>query len=196
MNNNEENPYDNKDPYDILQGWHEKAKEQKEDPYASFVLEYLTFIFYLKKIKKLDENNAEEVKRLKKDIKLRREYSDAEAVKTLKKDKKLREEYLKLIKEKKELQDTWQELINKLEKDPLRFYIPSRGERFLKIESIEDWKNMLDFWRIIRNHLFHAEKYLENRDVFLVSCAYKTLSPLIEEIILKNKLKNKDLNLM
>jgi len=172
MNNNEENPYIDKNPYDILQGWHEKAKEQKQDPYASFVLEYLAFIFYLRKIK------YTKVK------------SDGEGISEFKKDKKLREEYLKLIKEKKELQNTWEELIKKLDENPLRVYIS--GKRFLKIKSIEDWENMLDFWRIIRNHLFHAEKYLENRDVMLVSCAYKTLSPLIEEIILKNK----DLNLM
>jgi len=131
----------------------------------------LSFIFYLKKIKKLPGE-------------------DATAVIELKNDKKLREEYLKLIKEDKELQNTWQELIKKLEEKPLKIYI--HGNKGLKIKSIEDWENMLDFWRIIRNHLFHAEKYLENRDVMLVSCAYKTLSPLIEEIILKNK----DLNLM
>jgi hypothetical protein len=165
MNNNEENPYKNKDPYDILQCWHEKAKEQKQDPYASFVLEYLSFIFYLKKIKKLPGE-------------------DATAVIELKNDKKLREEYLKLIKEDKELQNTWQELIKKLEEKPLKIYI--HGNKGLKIKSIEDWENMLDFWRIIRNHLFHAEKdSSENRDVMLVSYAYKTLSPLMDVILLK-----------
>jgi hypothetical protein len=165
MNNNEENPYINKNPHDILQGWHEKAREQKQDPYASFVLEYLSFIFYLKKIKKLPGD-------------------DAIAIIRLKKDKKLREEYLKLIKEEKELQNTWQELIKKLDEKPLKKHI--YGNEVLKIKSIEDWENMLDFWRIIRNHLFHAEKdSSEERDVMLVSYAYKTLSPLIGEILLK-----------
>jgi len=170
MNNNEENQYDNKDSYDILQGWHEKAKEQKQDPFASFVFEYLAFIFYLRKIK------------YTKDTKVK---SDGKAISEFKKDTIISQDYLNLIKKDVKLKETWEKLIKILKDQPLRNETRENMES-LKINSEEDWEHMVDFWNFIRNNLFHGEKDPEEkRDIILVSYAYETLSPLIEEILLK-----------
>ena len=167
MNNNEGNPYKNTNFRDILQGWHKKAKRQKQDPFASFVFEYLAFIFYLRKIK------YTKVK------------SDKDAILEFKKDTTISQDYLNLIKKDVKLKKTWKKLIKILKEQPLRNETRENMES-LKINSEEDWEHMVDFWNFIRNNLFHGEKDPKGeRDIILVSYAYETLSPLIGRIILK-----------
>ena len=50
--------------------------------------------------------------------------------------------------------------------------------------KIDDWENMIEFWYIVRNNLFHgAKNIVEERDQFLVQYGYLTLRELMEILL-------------
>lgn len=97
--------------------------------------------------------------------------------------------YIKLVRNYSNLSDMWKEIIKYLDENPLRNV--TRGKNYWKdecgkIQSIEDFEDMVEFWYVIRNNLFHWYKVLDNqRDLKLLEYGYKTLRPLVALFIEK-----------
>lgn len=174
----------------LIKNWHSKASE--EDYFSKFVFEYLAFIAYLRK-KRFKSEEGED---------------DRNTIQRLKQDNETKTAYLKRIQSNKKLKSAWEEI--KKEFDEKAFHDAARlslgrgehtwwncshlksheqteeEERKTKgvIHNLEDWENMVEFWYCVRNNLFHGEKDPEHkRDEFAVGFGYKTLSELVEMLL-------------
>lgn len=179
---------------DLIKNWHSKASE--EDYFSKFIFEYLAFIAYLKTQKYYDCK------------------SDREAIQKLKQDLDIRQKYLEHINNKQGLKNDWQHIEEELNRAHLgnasrdlfsvetaKWWNCSHDKLTQKTEeekrkasgvihSLQDWENMVEFWYIVRNNLFHGAKNPENEgDQFAVKYGYKTLKELMEILLNKNERK-------
>ncbi|MDO8176720.1 MAG: hypothetical protein Q7T62_00595 [Undibacterium sp.] len=166
----------------LIHGWHDKAKDQ-DDPFSSFVFEYLSFIAHLK-------HNL-----------YFKATSDREAIQNLKQDGRLAEAYLDRIRSEHGLREAWESLIRELASRPLHNSsydlenpeidkwwncTESRYEDYQDrakgaVHDLADWSNMVEFWYAVRNNLFHGGKDPDvKRDEFLVSNAFLTIRRLMD----------------
>lgn len=145
----------------LIMTWFKKATE--EDYFSKFIYLYLSFDALLRK--RYFVNSTQ----------------DREAIESLKKATKIKEMYFEDIKKNRELEATFEKLINVLKKESLKNISRNNGEvKEIKIESKEDWNNLIEFIYIVRNNLFHGEKNPESlRDFDMVFYAYKLLMPLV-----------------
>lgn len=173
----------------LIKNWHTKASD--EDYFSKFVFEYLAFIACLR-TKKFQESQ-----------------SDRGALQKLKRDHFFKDRYLDSINEGEK--QSWNLL--KIEFDTngrlgnasglrnveeLKWWNCScddlnqqteddKGKIKGVLHSLEDWENMVEFWRAIRDNLFHGSKDPEERrDKLVVEYGYKTLKPLVELLINEN----------
>jgi len=76
-----------------------------------------------------------------------------------------------------------QELKKILDKNPLK-NMQDNSKPSIKLDSIDDFDNILSFIRVGRNNLFHGDKGLNcERDRKIVMYGSKLLEPLLEAII-------------
>lgn len=176
---------------ELIKNWHSKAGN--EEYFSKFVFEYLAFIAHLRK--NLFKNAGH----------------DRTAIQELKQDSEIKTEYLEKIKSDKNLKAYWQKIKDEFNREPLtnesqwidetnkwdNWWNCSHNKKNQKtteeknkengvIHSLSDWENMIEFWYIIRNNLFHGEKdSARKRDKFGVEYGYLTLRPLVE-ILIKN----------
>jgi len=76
-----------------------------------------------------------------------------------------------------------QELKKILDKNPLK-NMQDNSKPSIKLDSIDDFDNILSFIRVGRNNLFHGDKGLNSeRDRKIVMYGSKLLEPLLEAII-------------
>lgn len=172
----------------LISSWHRKA-EVEEDYFSKFVFEYLAFIAHLKKNVFIDSSN------------------DRSSIQRLKQYGQYQQAYIEKIRQEQMFSADWNHIIIELNRQPLsnpsldetteqlRYWNCSheqpddqtneeRARRKGVIHSLDDWENMVEFWYLIRNNLFHGSKNPENeRDQFLVEHGYKTLKELVQIMI-------------
>ncbi|MFZ1075546.1 MAG: hypothetical protein WAN50_04205 [Minisyncoccia bacterium] len=170
----------------LVRNWHLKAGD--DDYFSKYVFEYLAFVGFLKRVKYVDQN------------------LDSNAIRELKRDTYYKDEYLALVKEKQELNQSWQIIKEELDTRPLGT-LGENGEIDTiwywecshagkenprehicveqgKIRDLSDWVNMIEFWHSIRNNLFHGAKNPDDRrDRLLVENGYKTLRLLVDVLL-------------
>jgi hypothetical protein len=161
--------------------WHIKASEQG-DYFSKFVFEYLAFIAFLRKKKE--------------ELRYQQGLRDRDVIQKFKRLEDTKVGYLRRIKDSEELQKAWESIKNEFDGKPFsdagaRSFRKNEhayweGEKKGVIHSVEDWKNMVEFWHCVRNNLFHGEKDPEcQRDEFAVKFGYKTLRELVELLLEK-----------
>ncbi len=176
----------------LIKNWHTKASD--EDYFSKFVFEYLAFIAYLRKQKYPNSSNDRvALQKLKKDDDLRKKY-----LKSLSSVE--RQSWEILIDEFKRVRLGNASGLNETEEvkwwnhicPANRFcgrdgcHLPNSCQKFDEIKKgviydLEDWPNMIEFWRVIRDNMFHGAKDPENnRDKLVVEHGYKTLKPLVD----------------
>jgi len=162
-----------------IKSWHLKAINE-DDYFIKYIIEYLAFVVFIKLIPPRNEN------------------IDRNAIQALKADYEIKTKYLQLIQNDEELKGNWNKIKNKLNIKPLK-NIKGTHERYGnlkywnshgngsnkgKIVNLEDWDNMVEFWYLIRNNLFHGSKELNvKRDEFLVEYGYKTLNKFMDCVL-------------
>lgn len=174
----------------LIKNWHIKASD--EDYFSKFVFEYLAFIALLKKKRFTSAT------------------SDRNAIQRLKRDRKIKDLYLQLIEDDQSVKQAWQTIKNELdnvhlgnvsrnseEAEEIKWWNCS-SDQILRgsnndtkgvIRELTDWDNMVEFWYSIRNNLFHGGKDPQDqRDQLLVQTGYKTLSALIEIMLLEGNI--------
>lgn len=174
----------------LIKNWHEKAKE---DYFSRYIFEYLAFEAFLKNYK----YSKEEIQQASKNT------NERAYIQYFKADDCYVSKWESLLRRNAKLKDTLQELIDFLKNEP----ILSRSDwwnckSFDSRECVknapqgtilkeEDFINLIEFWYIVRNNLFHASKNSSNiRDEKLVTYAYKTLSCFFENVLLPELDKN------
>jgi hypothetical protein len=129
-----------------------------------FMIEYLAFVGI---VMTKDIQNAQ---------------SDRKGIQALKKNTDINRIYVQLIQNKKQLNNSWEIIINELQYSALGSFNLSRDEviegvwwncshefsqnktneeknkEMGKIHSLNDWENMIEFIYTIRNNLFHGSK--------------------------------------
>jgi hypothetical protein len=173
----------------LIKNWH--AKASNEDYFSKFVFEYLAFTAFLRK-KKF------------KDCK-----SDRCALQHLKQCA-VKSAYLSKVQSDIGLKRSWEKIKKELERAPLGdvsgggdaveavkwwncshldFQSQTNEEKNrIKgiIHSFEDWENMVEFWGVVRNNLFHGGKNPEERrDNILVEHGFVTLRALMEILLVE-----------
>jgi hypothetical protein len=173
----------------LIKNWHTKASD--EDYFSKFVFEYLAFIAYLRTQKYPNSANDRVVlQKLKQDTDLKQSY----LVKLSQAEKeswsKLKIEFetngrlgnasgLNNVEELKWWNFSGDDLITQTTED--------RSKTKGVLHSLEDWENMVEFWRAIRDNLFHGSKDPEQeRDQLVIEHGYKTLKPLVEIFLAEN----------
>lgn len=166
----------------LILSWHQKALEN-DDPFSSFVFEYLAFIAHLK------NNLFYETEK------------DRDAIQWLKQNEDRKNKYLNHISADTHLRITWNKIIKELRERPLHNSShdldnpeidkwwnsdgngPNRDTQTPRgmVHSTSDWSNMLEFWCGVRNNLFHGGKSPDfERDCFLVEHAFITLKEFMD----------------
>jgi hypothetical protein len=167
---------------DSIKNWYTKASD--EDYFSKFVFEYLAFITYLRTQKYPDSNN------------------DRGVLQKLKQDSDLKQKYLSSLTDNEK--ESWRKIIDELNKarlgnasslnsvEEIKWWNCSHNELNQQtdeeknkirgvLHSLEDWENMIEFWRAIRDNMFHGSKNSKKeRDEKLVKYGYKTLKPLVD----------------
>lgn len=167
--------------YPLIGAWHEKAAQG--DTFSRFVFQYLSFIAHIKNNLFYDAT------------------TDRRAIQRLKREERIQHTYIEMVSNDNDLAQFWREIITELEIRPLHnsSFDPDYPEidRWWNIDqdltsvdsdlpkgrvlSIEDWKNMVEYWYSVRNNLFHGGKNPNTgRDAFLVEHAFLTLRPLMD----------------
>ena len=173
----------------LIKGWHEHAaKSSTKEYFSRFVFEYLAFVAFLRT--KIAGGSI---------------LDDRKRIQQLKRDQTTKCDYLKKVKMNQELSGSWRSISNRLDKKHLEnltrigqtntWWNCSHTESNQKtpsevskrngvVHSLDDWENMIEFWYIVRNNLFHgAKNIVEERDQFLVQYGYLTLRELMEILL-------------
>ena len=164
----------------LIKNWHAKASE--EDYFSKFIFEYLAFIALLKRKIYIDQNE------------------DWKALIKLKNDEHIKSLYIEKVKDGI-INSSWTEIKNELDTLPigevdqnsdrvydLKYWDCLDNERG-KIRNLDDWKNMIEFWHVIRNNLFHGSKNPnDRRDNLLIRNGYITLNALVAILMDENNL--------
>lgn len=176
----------------LIRNWHAKASE--EDYFAKFVFEYLAFIAYLKTQKySSDDKDRVAIQKLKQDTTVKNMYLNKM---NLGGDLKSDWEHIQRTLNEIRLGDASRDLNDTREIDWWNCSHEHQNQKSMEeqaqlrgvIHSLQDWGNMVEFWYSIRNNLFHGAKNPENeRDQFAVKYAYKTLRPLMEIFLERNR---------
>lgn len=184
----------------LIKNWHSKASEA--DYFSKFIFEYLAFIAYLRTQKyQLSNNDREVLQKLKQDSELK--------IKYFKKLNSIEKKSWRILidefQNRARLGNTsslsnveevkwWNHICDvnafcgnsgcgNLPDGCMGFNDSMKGVIF----NGEDWPNMIEFWRTIRDNLFHGSKDpARERDQLVVEHGYKTLRPLVE-IFLSNE---------
>ncbi|MFA5155037.1 MAG: hypothetical protein WC453_01240 [Patescibacteria group bacterium] len=165
----------------LIKNWHAKASE--EEYFSKFIFEYLAFIALLKRKIYIDQNE------------------DWKALRKLKNDEYVKSLYIEKVKDGI-LNSSWTKIKNELDKLPigevdqnsdivhgLKYWDYSNINERGKIRNLDDWKNMIEFWHVIRNNLFHGSKNPnDKRDNLLIKNGYITLNALVVILMDENKL--------
>jgi hypothetical protein len=158
----------------LIQNWHELAG-LNHDYFAKFTFEFLSFIAYLSTQSYTLEGQ------------------DRDVINRLKKDTDWKNEYLHKISNDTNLSGYWEKIIYELKRQPLTNTsvrpgrsVNRRQKPPIQVDDLEDWENMVEFWYMVRNNLFHGGKNPQfDRDKFLVETSYKTLSELVNIMLIQ-----------
>lgn len=178
----------------LIKNWHTKASN--EDYFSKFMFEYLAFMAHLRTQRYTTSNNDRDVLQL---LKNDNELKDAYFQKT-----GVREAYIAL---KSELDDVrlgnasglrtveeiqWWNHICRADSfcgahgcgdipDGLQSF---EDEMKGRLYGEQDWANLIELWRAVRDNLFHGSKNPDVlRDQKMVEFGHKTLQPLVEILI-------------
>lgn len=187
----------------LIKNWHAKALD--EDYFSKFVFEYLAFITYLRTQKYSNSNNDRIVlQKLKQNNDLKQKYLN-----NLTDNEK--ESWQKIIDELNRVRLGNASSLISVEEvkwwnhvcDADSFCggagcgnVPDNYQKFTNemkgvIYGEQDWGNMVEFWRVIRDNMFHGSKDPERkRDKLVVEHGYKTLKPLVEIFLNDNQNDN------
>lgn len=143
-------------PTDIekIKGWRKLANNYQDDQFIQFALEYFAFNALVKTYFLTDKSFA----------------TDRTLIDTFKDEKNclnyiLTDKSAWILKLKEEL-----------DKEPLRNHTRKNNSE-VKIESVTDWSNIIEAVYVMRNNLFHGEKWSErSRDQNLVEMGYHLLT--------------------
>jgi len=164
----------------LIESWHNAANTGRfsdVDYFSKFMFEYFSFITFIS-------------------TQLYPGKREGTAVSQLKENSYIKEKYLLLIVSDNELKENWLTIKRELDSMPLmNSSLRNRSnshQNGLKLNDMEDWNAMVEFWRCIRNNLFHGTKGPNiSRDRFLVEYGYKTLSKFIDLILIGQINENK-----
>jgi hypothetical protein len=165
--------------YNFIKVWHTKAME--EDYFSKYTFEYMAFIAFIKTqlYPNLSTHDRKYIQKLKRDI-------------------ILRDLWINEVGQNPEAQSDINNLKSMLES--LSFNADNRwwnnesdnannsadlSENSL-LQGIRDLPNVIEFWYMVRNNLFHGKKSPEiEEDKLLVKHAFKTMAFFMEHILLK-----------
>ncbi len=149
---------------ELIYLWYQKAVHK--DYFSKFVFLYLAFAAFLRK-KRFPECNK-----------------DREAIEKLKEDKEIKDKfYTFYVKCDRRTITVIEGLIRELKKQPLKNETGGKTKQVI-INSVDDWKNIIEFVYVVRNNLFHGEKSPEAfRDFVMVYHAYKILLSIVEVMV-------------
>ena len=141
-----------------IKSWRDAANDY-EDYFIKFALEYFVFNALLR-ITYFPNRDG-----------VRSSFFDKDLINRLKQDSEC-ENYI--LKNRKE----WiNEFKKELDRKPLKNLTRNKKLRFLRLESLEDWDNLVEGVYWIRNNLFHGYKFPgDERDQHLVKIGYHLLS--------------------
>lgn len=175
----------------LMTSWHigEHAGIRKNDYFCKFFREYLAFLTQMGSRFKGVSKERELVQRFKSETGIEAEH--------------LKKKYMDAISNDKKLEEAWEKVISELNRQQLKNDTGGKGWWNISevnpgrdipvkrtegiVHGIEDWINMVEFWYIIRNNLFHGKKDPDDsRDRLLVKNAFKTLNPLVKILMDSN----------
>ncbi len=159
---------------DLIYQWfyiatEERGEEERIDPFTRFIFLYISFIAFL-------SQNGNDT-------------SDRAKINRLKEDPEAKLFYLSEIRDTTwNLKGIMEDLVKELRLQPIRNLTREHDTNWQGtdgvLRSVEDWKNLVEFWYRVRNNLFHGHKAPEfDRDRRLVSYAYMTLERLMRNFI-------------
>jgi len=178
----------------IIKNWH--AKASGEDYFSKFVFEYLAFIAYLRTHKyPLLDNDRKALQKLKQDNELKRKYlanlnsiekkswgiliSEFQISARLRNTSSL--DVVEDLKWWNHVCDSDNFCCNSGCGNLPNGYTEFNNDMKGIIFGEKDWPNMIEFWRAVRDNLFHGSKDPKReRNQLLVEHGYKTLRPLVE----------------
>ena len=143
----------------VIIKWHEKAHKEQDD-FIKFIVEYISFNALLNKRMGIQ--------------------SDRQHIQDLKENEMLKRLYLDHMKEP-QIRD----LMGYLNEDPI-INVTRPNDQFWdgRLQSVEDYRNIIEFIYRARNNLFHGHKRLDyERDLEIIQYGYKFLRPLMEIIL-------------
>jgi hypothetical protein len=155
---------------DLIKQWFERSNSES-DIFTKFIFLYISFIAFL--TQEYSEKSARRV------------------INSLKHAQDAKSFYISLIQNNSELRATINSLISELRKQPIRNDTRPNDSHWKGSDGVmqdeTDWENLVEFWYRVRNNLFHGRKAPEfKRDRDLVTYAYRTLAPLMENFIKHN----------
>ena len=154
------------DYYDLIMQWYRRALDE-EEIFTKFIFLYIAFNAFM--------------------TQTRAEMRERQKIEFLKGDQDAKEFYLNLLHNDHQLKETMKELLVELDRESITnstdggiYWIGENG----KLNSEEDWENLVEFWYRVRNNLFHGHKVPDfPRDKRLVTYAYLTLFPLMQNFV-------------
>ena len=155
---------------DLIIQWFERSNSES-DIFTKFIFLYISFIAFLTQV-----NSGKK---------------DRGIIESLKHAKDARSYYTALIQTNSELRATLQNLVLELRKQPISNDTRPNDTHWKGIDGVmqdeTDWENLVEYWYRVRNNLFHGRKAPGfERDRNLVTYAYWTLTPLMENFIKHN----------
>lgn len=150
--------------YELINEWFRRSEKEK-DYFTKFIFLFISFIAFI----------SQRYEGIEFDSKKRD---------TLKLEKEASDFYTKKVNSDKKLKEMMTNLVDYLDKDPIKNRTRANEKWDGKLDDIYDWPNLVEFWFMIRNNLFHGHKgpgFV--RDQKLVAYAFETLYPLMENFI-------------
>lgn len=149
---------------ELINEWFYRSEKEK-DYFTKFIFLFISFIAFLSRRYEMIEHDC----RKKNDLKLRNDVKNY---------------YIDQINKDHSLKKSITDLVVYLDKEPIRNITRNSDPWDGKLTNIYDWENLVEYWFMVRNNLFHGHKCFGfERDKKLVEFAYKTLHPLMKNFV-------------
>jgi hypothetical protein len=156
-----------------VNSWHERAQNE-EDPFVQFIFDYLAFVAIINQ-------------------RYSNERDDRHKIQALKRDETIKSTYLNKLSK-----NNVQKIIKTLDVNPItnetrsnRYWTCKNRQNEGKINSPEDFRNMVEFIYLARNNLFHGKKGYEiNRDILIMEYGFVLIDPLVDVLIIFEGVRN------